>query len=194
MMEWNNAQNGGEAPRGVKNIYARGADDGFWMGLYFTALFGLTVASLDFPAANILAAVMVLGVPFLTYFLLRRTHVAAHGMTVFSALWMQGIVMFGCGSLILGCVSFVYLRWIEPGFMARVLQAGIDYYSAIDSDPARAVADEFRMIVKGNAIPSALNVTMGWMWLGMFSGSLLSMLTAGIVRMRRVGNTNQRGG
>ena len=124
-MKWNFKGNGDEtSPKKTKNIYARGADDGFWLGLYFSVLFGVTVVSLSLPLLNIIAVAMALGVPFLTYFFLRRTHVAAHGMTLFSALWMQGITMFACGCLIFGAVSFTYLRWIDPEFLVRVLRMG----------------------------------------------------------------------
>lgn len=186
-MKWNPGINGGDnAPRKIKNIYARGADDGFWLGLYFSVLFGVSVVSLSVPVLNIVAGAMALGVPFLTCFFLRRTHVAAHGMTVFSALWMQGITMFACGSLIFGTVSFIYLRWIEPGFIARVLQMGVDYYSASTSEGSQMMASEFRMILDSKMMPSALNVAFGWMWLGMFSGSLLSMLAAAVVKLKKV--------
>lgn len=189
MMEWNNSDGGNGTSSGhIKNIYARGADDGFWLGVYFSALFGLTVTAMSVPLVNIIVGAMVLGVPFLTYFFLRRTHVAAHGMTVFSALWMQGIVMFACGCIILGLVIFVYLRWIDPAFMSRVLQAGLDYYSRLPGEGAKEMYDQLRMIADSNAIPTPLNMAMGWMWLGMFSGSLLSMLVAAVVRLRKVRN------
>ncbi|MDE6528469.1 MAG: DUF4199 domain-containing protein [Muribaculaceae bacterium] len=175
-----------KSPKKIKNIYARGADDGFWLGLYFSVLFGLAVASLQVPVLNIFAGTMALGVPFLTYFFLRRTHVAAHGMTVFSALWMQGITMFACGSLIFGTLSFVYLRWIDPGFLARVLQAGVDYYSASPAESSQMLASEFQMLLDSKMMPSALNVAFGWMWLGMFSGSVLSMLVAALVKLKKV--------
>ena len=170
----------------IKSIYMRGADDGFGMGLYFCGMFALSVCALSVPAVNVALAVMALGVPFLTYFFLRRTHVAAHGLTLFSSLWMQGIVMFACGCLIFGFAGVIYLHWIDPGFMRRVLQMGVDFYNSADTEASRAMAAEFQMVIDSKAIPSAVEVVLGWMWLGMFSGSLLSMLVAGLVRMKKV--------
>jgi len=186
-MEWNpeKKQSSGAVGK-VRNIYARGADDGFWMGLYFCALFGVMVLSLSLPVLNLLLVVMSLGVPALTYMFLRRTHVAAHGISVFSALWMQGIVMFACGCLIFGAASFVYMRWIDPGFMMRVLQTGIDFYESAGTDASEALAVEFRRIIEHRAIPSPSEITLGWMWLGMFSGSVLSMLVALLVKAVKV--------
>ncbi len=185
-MEWNSGKSGDTDGRKIKNIYARGADDGFRLGLYLSVMFFLAVASLSVPLLNMAVVVMALGVPVLTYVFLRRTHVAAHGMTVFSALWMQGITTFACGSLLFGAVSLIYMRWINPGFMLDVLNAGVDYYSAAGTEGAKAIADELQRIINSKAIPTPLNVTFGWMWLGMFSGSLLSMLVAAVVKFKKV--------
>lgn len=175
-----------------KNIYTRGADDGFWLGLYLCALFFVCTASLTTAWLNVVAFALMAGVPPLIYFFLRRTHLAAHGMTVFSALWMQGIVTVACGCLILGAISFIYLRWIDPGLIMRALQQAIEVYEATPGEGAEAMAEELRMISNAKAILAPLNVAFGWMWLGMFSGSLLSMLMAGVVKLRRVRVANKR--
>ena len=54
-----NVQKGGRnmASRKIKNIYARGADDGLWMGLYLTLVFGVTVMSLNVGVLNLVALV-----------------------------------------------------------------------------------------------------------------------------------------
>ncbi|MDE7141610.1 MAG: DUF4199 domain-containing protein [Muribaculaceae bacterium] len=169
-----------------KTIYARGADDGLWMGLYITAVMALICGSMALPLLQIPAFALALGVPFLTYFFLRRTHVAAHGMTVFSALWMQGIVMFACASLIFGAVAFVYLRYVNPGFIESVFAYLIDFYGQADSEGAQALADELRMVADGNAYPRPAVLVLGEMWSIMFSGSLLSMVVGAVARIRRV--------
>lgn len=169
-----------------KNIYARGADDGFWLGLYLCALFFLCVGAFTMPALNIVTLVLMAGVPALTYFFLRRTHVAAHGMTVFSALWMQGIVMFACGCLILGAVSFVYLRWLDPGVINRALLEAIKIYEQQPGEAAAETASELRLLAETRGVLTPLNLTFGWMWLGMLTGSILSMIVSVFVRLRRV--------
>ena len=92
----------------VKNIYARGADDGFLLGVYFV----------------VLASAMAVGVPVVCYIFMRRSQRAAHGLLTFSALWMQGIVTFACGSLIFGAAGLVYLKWIDPQFRSAGCSRG----------------------------------------------------------------------
>lgn len=171
-----------------KNIYARGADDGAWLGLYLVGMFAFLVASTSAPFAAIPAIAMMLGVPFLTYYFLRRTHCEAHGMTAFSALWMQGIVMFACGSLIFGLVSYLFLRWGDADFIRNVMVSAVEYYDSLP-DPSGQYArmsDELEMMLRHKAIPTAATMTAAWMWLIVFSGSLLSMLVAAVARLRRV--------
>lgn len=169
-----------------KNIYKRGADDGFIVGAYLTAMFALTVAGMTWPVAVVPALVLMLGVPVLTYRLLRRTYVASGGIVTFSAVWMQGIVMFLCGALIFGGVSYVFLRWVHPSFVREVLQQGIEFYGAINDPSATEIADQLRLIIESKAVPSPVTMSVGWMWLVMFGGSLLSLFVAALVRAIRV--------
>ena len=67
-----------------------------------------------------------------------------------------------------------------------MLELGVEYYRASPSESAHLLADEFQMILDSKVMPSALNIAFGWMWLGMFSGSILSMIVAGIARIKKV--------
>lgn len=152
----------------TKSIYARGADCGLWLGLCFIALFLLAAASMRVPALNIAVIATAACVPVLSYRFLRRTHVAAHGLTSFSALWMQGIVMFACGSLLLGAAAYAYIRLVEPRFVANVVQAGIDYYTAAGTPQALAMADDLRRIEELNRLPRTGDVVLMYIWATVF--------------------------
>lgn len=172
----------------MKNIYARGADDGAWMGLCLVALGGCMAGAMKVSLLSVPALALMAAVPVMTWFFLRRTHIAAHGMTVFSALWMQGITTFGCAALIFGLAAFAYLKWVDPDFIATVISTAAGYYESID-DPtgeAAAMAGELEAIVRNNAVPPSGSIVLAWMWLIVFSGSLLSMLVTAIVKMRGV--------
>ena len=167
----------------VKNIYARGADDGFWAGLYIVAIFALMVLGQQYVLAGIPMTALVLGMPFLVYFFLRRTHEAVHGISLFSALWMQGIVMFACASLIFGAVAFVFLRWIDAGFLKQVLATVVEVYGESDQESSQMLARECEMILKSGMMPPVSQVVMSLMWMVVFSGSILSMACAMFVKI-----------
>lgn len=174
-----------------KSIYARGADCGLWLGLCFIALFLLAAASLRMPLLNIFVLAIGVFVPVLSYRFLRRTHVEAHGLTTFSALWMQGIVMFACGALLMGAVAYLYMKVINPRFIAEVVQSGIEYYSSVGTPACDEVADELNKIIKLNMLPRVGDVVLMYIWATVFSGSILSMLLAVMVRARRVPLSDQ---
>lgn len=109
-------------------LFRRGADDGFLLGLYFSALFFAMVYSMAVPLLSMAALALMAGVPVVIYKFLRRSYVAEYGTTRFSALWMQGIVTFFCGSLILALVSFVFMRWIEPDYIESVMRQVVEVY------------------------------------------------------------------
>lgn len=185
-MKLDKSDNGDERGQQQRSIYERAATDGAWLGLYFTVMFALSVGALYVGLLNIPVIAMALMVPFLTYRFLRRTHVDCHGLTTFSALWMQGIVMFGCGSLIFSAAAYVFMRWIHPGFITDTLRMGIEFYRNAPMDDGADIADMFQEILDNRLLPSPMDISLMWLWLGTFSGSILSMFVAIIARIRRV--------
>ena len=172
----------------AKSPFRRGADDGIIMGLLLVAVFFTGTLSFSYTLASDLTPILMLaGVPLLTYFLLRRSYVRDNGMTLFSSLWMQGIVTFFCGSLILAIVMYVYMRWGNPGFMREMVSRMSEFYDSMPETPqSREVSQIFHTMLDENVFPSAINVAIESIWLGVFSGSLLSMLAAFAARARRV--------
>lgn len=172
----------------AKSPFRRGADDGAVMGLMLIAVFFTGAMSFDHKLASTLTPVLMLaGVPLLTYAMLRRSYVRDNGMTIFSSLWTQGIVTFFCGSLILAMFMYVYMRWLSPDFMRLTVSHIADFYDSIPDNPqSKEVAGIFHTMLDDNIFPSAISVAVEAIWLGVFSGSILSMLAAVAARSRSV--------
>ena len=81
----------------------------------------------------------------------------------------------------------MYLKWIDPQFLLHAIDSALEFYRNSEGAGAQAAAEELEMIKQNSGLISPLNVAFGWMWLGMFSGSLLSMLVAGLVKIRKPG-------
>ncbi len=171
------------------NVYARGLEDGAVMGPVLIAVFAAMVLSLSYLWMNILLLVLVVAVPVVSWMRLRRTFRQLDGKATFSMLWMEGIMMFLGGSMLFGAASFVFLRWIQPDFVMQMLRTAYETYSAMPGDNAEALTDELQMIINSGAMPSAASVASGWMWLTMFSGSVLSAILALIVKCSRSGSS-----
>lgn len=166
-----------------KSIYRRGAENGLVMGVFLSVLFLAMANSLEIAWLGLLSMVMMLGVPFLTYGLLRRSYRSDLGLSKFSELWMEGIIIFAGGSVIMAVVALAYMRWIEPSFIAtQVTTVAALYREAGET----GIADMVDNAVARHALPTPAEVAVEFVWLGIFSGSMLSMLMTLLVKARRV--------
>lgn len=175
-----------------RSPYKRGADDGLLFGMLLTAIFFAGVLSVDYPVACLLAAAGILSVPFVIYKFLRRAYVADMGLTLLSSLWMQGIMIFGCGALIAGIIATVYLKWVDPDFINARIADAIRLYRESDMPSGERMAETLEAMVKSHLIPSAVQIIVEMIWLSIFSGSLLSLLMALLARARRVDDSKTK--
>lgn len=99
-MEKNNTQ---------KGIVQFAMEAGAYMGLYFVVKFIFAVLSLNYPFCNVVSTIMLLFVPLVVFFMMRRFSNQNEGGSYFSQLWMMGILLFFFASLISGLAQYIYL-------------------------------------------------------------------------------------
>lgn len=174
-----------------KSVYKRGADDGFYFGIYLIVLFFATVFTMTIPFAGLLSLVLMLGVPFYVYRFLRRAYVKCDGNMQFSELWLHGIVIFFCGGLIAGIVAFVYMRWIEPDFLVSQARAAITVWEKTDMPQAREMSETLTRAIEQKMLPSAIQMVIEMLWLQVFTGSMLSIVLSLAVRSVKIKNTDK---
>lgn len=165
-----------------KSIFLRGAENGAFMGLFLAVMFILMALSLDWPLLGPITTVMMIAVPFLVYMFLRRSYVKDLGLTKFSELWMEGIVIFACASLIMAVVMLVWMRYVEPRFLNRCLDMAIQVW---DQTGNHDLVKMLEVVKENNALRDS-DVAMETIWGGIFTGSILSMLVALLVQARKV--------
>lgn len=166
--------------------YRRGATQGMLFGIYLSILFLDSVYSVSYPLMGLIGMLLIVGVPFYIFRCLRATFVADGGLTPFSSLWMQGIMVFMCGSLIQGAVAVVYLKWIDPAFIITQLRSVISFYEGLPSPEAKEMAKVLSNMIEANLVPSAASMVMEIIFLSVFSGSLLSLVMSALARTGRV--------
>ncbi|MCM1029253.1 MAG: DUF4199 domain-containing protein [Pseudoflavonifractor sp.] len=164
--------------------YKRGADDGFIFAIYLTVMFFTSIYSASVALLSLLTIGLMVGVPFIIYFFLRRAYVEEHGTTIMSGLWMHGIMIFLCGGLLSSAVAFIWLRWIQPTYIVDQLHAIIELYEDSGWDRGEEIASVLKEMIKQGVVPGAISIAMEMLWLGVFTGSLLSALMALLVRAR----------
>lgn len=166
--------------------YRNGADRGALLGILLSVMFLASVYAEHIPFLSLISAFIFISVPFWVYRWLRKTYVAFSGTPSLSMLWMQGIVTFTCASLILALVATLYMRLIEPDFIHSMVHKAIDFYSAMPDKQSQQVAQLLTNMINAHAVPSAVYIALEMVWLGIFSGSLLSLLLSLLVRARPV--------
>lgn len=173
-------------PEQLTSPYSLGARRGLTFGVMLCAMFFAMVYAERAALLGLLAIVIFLSVPFFIYKALRHTYVEERGMTTLSGLWMQGIMIFACGSIICAAVTTVYMRWIEPTFVVDLVRRAADFYAAAGDPSAEEVATVLNRMIESHTLPSALSIAMEMTWLSIFSGSMLSLLMALLARARAV--------
>lgn len=163
--------------------YRRGAEDGLLTGAMLSAGSICMMLAIEYPVANLGFLLMLLMVPVWTAMRLRRTFVACGGVLPVSALWMQGIMMFMCGALIMALATYGHMRVVQPDFLALTLEHGLE---AIEQSP---MFSDYAAGVDAEALRRAATPrswAMELMWTTVFTGSLLSLLLAVLARIRQV--------
>lgn len=164
------------------NVYRRGASDGALMGLVLCGIFASWALSMRVAAASLAFPLLCLAVPVLAWWQLRRGYRAMNGLSTFSMLWMHGICIFFFGSLLMAALALMWLRWWEPSLVHDSLLQAADVYAQLPSPQAQRMAADVRTIVEHGMVPRAIDVALALLWAGVFSGSILSIILAAIIR------------
>lgn len=162
------------------SVYRRGADDGFWLGIYLSVLIILCFSSVNMPLLSFPAMILGLGVPAMIYFFLKRGFAADGGKSIFSALWLQGICTFFFGSLIMALTVYIYLRFVNPTYFPDGVGSLIEMYDQAGVDDS--TYELLTQMKKNNIYPTAGQTAVELIWATVFTGSLLSMLLTFIIR------------
>lgn len=168
-----------------KSVYSRGAHDGLYMGCYLSLLMIAIGASMEVPLLSLPAIAGVIGVPFVIYRFLKRSYANDGYRSTFAALWVHGICIFFFGGLLMALTVYLTLRFGAPGYVAEQTANVIAAYREIGSAQATEFADLLQAVLDAGALPTPAEIAVELVWMGVFSGSLLSILVALIVRSRR---------
>ncbi len=170
------------------SVYRRGASDGLIFGLIMIVLFFTSIYTIKIPVMSFITLVIMLSVPFVIYKFLRRHYVQTQGNATFSELWLHGILIFVCGSLISGLVAFIFLRWIEPTFIIDQINTIIEIYRSLDMDDAEELAEALQLMIDNNLVPTAIQSVIQTCMLSVFTGSILSIIVALIAKSISIKN------
>lgn len=171
-----------------RSAFSYAAHAGLPMGIYLSVLSLCVLASLRLDFLPMLILPLLIGVPVILFFMMRRTAADNPSLRRLSPLWLMGIYTFIFGSLICALVSNLYIMMVEPDFVARYLeQTIINMESLSDAGEFDAQISMMREALAKNTLPGSMQFVSTMAWSTCFFGSILSLLIAAILSVRRPG-------
>lgn len=165
-------------------IYKEGGNKGIWMGVYLSALFLCAVLSDRIPLLSVVAFVLLVGIPFFSYRIIARIYKKNERKMDFTSLWLLGIMLFLCGSLICALVSYIYLQYVQPDFIYEQASKTLELYREIPQLRDSDVASLLEASIEDGLLPDAIQFAMEMLWMTVFSGSVLAFFLVLAIRWR----------
>ena len=168
------------------SVYRRGADDGLYLGPLMALAVVLTGATAYVAWLALPAIAALVAVPALVYVRLRRSYLADPMRGTLSALWLEGICAFFLGGLVMALVAYAGMRWVCPTFIPDQFRMVIEVYSSAPGEGAREMAATLQRAVDARMLPTPVEMALELLYVAVFSGSLLSVVLAAVIRRRPV--------
>lgn len=166
-----------------KSVYRQGAEDGLLLAPLLIAASFCMGASIYCPVFILPTLIFMLAVPVVTYISQLKSYLRQPELSSLSALWLQGICMFFFASLIMGLAIYAAMRWMWPGFINDQVDAVIAVYSASNDPNIQSLLKGIQRARETHSLPTSIDITLELMYMVVFTGSLLSLFSALIVRV-----------
>ena len=165
-----------------KNIFQRAGEWGIPFGLYLGCAGTASIYADVFPPLAFVFLVMLLGIPVVVYGLQRYKFIEDDGFTEYSGLWMLGILLFICGTIISSLVIALVLQYGRPDFMYVQAERTIEMMRDMPKEQYGEMMHVLQRMIDEQLMPSAIDTVMSMFWFITFGGSVLSAITALIAR------------
>lgn len=169
-----------------KSIFRRAAEGGLTLGVIFVCIFLL--GTVTGPLMGLLALFLMIYVPVYVYRNLKATYFSAHGLMTFSGLWLEGILLFVCASILLALGSFIFMRVIVPDYVPAVSRQIVAFLEA--NPQMNGTSMSTQQLGASFASIRPIDISMTLMWGASFTGSIASLVIAGIVKSKIVPPAN----
>lgn len=165
-----------------KSIFRRAAEGGVTLGALFVCIFLLETAAS--PLTGLLSLGLMIYVPVYVYRKLKSTYFAAHGLMTFSGLWLEGILLFVCGSIILAFGTLIFMKWLVPGYLPAMTEQVVLFLRHNPQITDSTVSPE--QLASYFSSIRQIDISMTLLWAAAFTGSIASLAIAAFVKSRRV--------
>ena len=162
------------------DIFGRAARVGPVAGVYFTVLFLCAAYSGMHPLLSILALILLLSVPWLLYRRLSATAAAVVKVRTVP-LWTEGIYSFLFGGLIMALLVYMWLRFVDPGYVHNQLELAAQLMREYPQSASHELRHAVEAVLEQGSLPGAIQMAMSLFWTVTFTGAVLSLPVAFII-------------
>lgn len=141
---------------------------------------------------SLLSLLMMVGVPVVIFFFIRRYDRQLQECATFPMMWMLGVVIFVCGMLIAGALMVIYMQWIAPDFVLTQLQGVVELGRQAPGTALAEAADIASQMIEANFIPSPIAIVSELIMAAIVSGSLLSILISSFFALKHKTSRQRR--
>ena len=149
---------------------------GLYMSVYLLILF-LCFINSQLPFMGTLLMALFILVPFILYkLILRYALLIPREQAIFSHLWLFGILLMVFASIPTGLVQYIYHQYINPEWFGQQIEIMKTSFASIEN-PDKFLSDlkqQLDLLIE----PTAIELTVQYMWLTAFLGTFASLLAA----------------
>lgn len=163
--------------------FKQAANDGLVLGAYLSATFVAMVGSNANFLLSALSLVMILAMPVLMYYLMRRYYLKHNCEPNFLMVWNVGMYGLGFASVLCALVTYVWLQYVQPTFIYDQAQAALALYESLPE--ASDVASVLRLTIENGLLPTPIQFAVQMIMITLFVGMIISLVLTPIARMKK---------
>ena len=144
------------------NILQTSMTLGTYLGAYIILAYLAMVLTVKYAAVSLLAVPLLIGIPVVAYFLIRRFRDSTKApFFPFPVSWMLSILTFLFATVLSCMVAYLYLRFIDHGALAAGLTARMDMMLQSSEAMTAAMTDPAQ-IEQYNKTMELMQQTIAW--------------------------------
>ena len=144
------------------NILQTSMTLGTYLGVYIILTYFVTALTVNYAALSLLAIPLMLGIPVVAFFLIRRFRDSIKApFFPFPVSWMLSILTFLFATVLSCMAAYLYLRYIDHGALAAGLTARMDMMMQ-SSEAVTAAMTDPAQVEQYNKTMELMQQTISW--------------------------------
>lgn len=165
---------------------------GLILGAYFILKFAVTVMSSKIMAFSILSWTLLVGIPFVLFWMLRKYRDGQNnGVLEFSRAWSLGMLLIFFASLPEALAQYAYFDFINPAYIHEQIAQVTSVLESLSEVKENTAVNELINNYKTATAPTPIQMAFQGIFNNLFFGGLISLAVAALVKRTAPGNISR---